>query len=260
MTAQPFGGPRYRNDLRQSVIGKLYPGSLEAACSLARNSERRHAVLAALSEPDRVAASRARSNLRRYAVANRLAGFITLTSRHAMSREMFATATRSLLRTVRANTPSFPYCWVVETGKRGRTHVHMLAPPGVSSLLESRWSHGVTAVEVAAGVEETRTLASYLAKDFASPSRSASLSRYSVARGYMPEFVTIEASGAEDFIGKAAMQLGTQPSVVERRSREGVGNALLAFWPDPTEETSVRLQRTTAARRSANVGYRTEQQ
>lgn len=188
----------------------LYPAAGEAGCSFQSSlrAERRYVPPGEAADPARAraeAARRARSKVRRYAAANLLDRFGTLTYGPpfcfdpAQARRDVAVFFRSL-RSELGGEP-FPYVWVPEWHKDGkRLHLHFALGDFVHwTLIRDVWGRGHVSVKRITGqrhnaprVEGARIAARYLSKYVAKTFETNDLGgrhRYEVAQGFQPEAV-----------------------------------------------------------------------
>ena len=200
---------RFRNELRPTLVaGRLFPAALEASGRVGGRSAGMSgpAAVPDKNEAARVAASRASTKIRLFAVANSLSVFLTATfvldprSAQWMKAEMAKFLTR-----LRRSMGKFPFLWVPERSESGRLHVHALLPPTVAARFADSWSHGGIDIEELSSVVDQRSVAAYMAKDFGSPILP---SRYYVARGFQPQGIPIEANSRGEFLKRAIHQLG----------------------------------------------------
>lgn len=148
------------------------------------------------------AARRARTQARRYAIANKCNKLTTLTQaeeyRTEDPLEMKARMDR-FCRVVFAYTGHpVPMLWVVERGEKGtkRLHIHVAHRVYLpKSVLRKAWSYGFVEarrIEVRGGLrEQCRVAASYLSKYLSKESERGGFGRhrYEVTQGFQPELV-----------------------------------------------------------------------
>jgi len=204
-----FGMTRQGDELRTNAVrGKVFPAAFEASAAIGRRHARSITACALPDDSeDRSAAYRARALVRRYAVANWLDGFTTLTFRNRLDPNDARDRCRShFKRLVRTGSP-FPYVWVVELDPR--PHIHALMSFSHARRAVDKWRHGfVDLPEQIASVPDLREAAGYLAKDFGdTPVRP----RYTAARGFQPESIPLSANTTEEFVAAASRQFQAEP-------------------------------------------------
>lgn len=183
-------------------------------------------------DPDRaaaVAAQRARGQMRRYCVRNRLNRLGTLTyatGNHdpALVREHLGEFFRAL-REVTGGKP-FPYIWIPEWHKTDHgLHAHFAVGKFVKRAhIAAAWDRGFFHIKLlsnlpvgSTSISEARRAAGYLskyvAKDIGDPARHVlGLHRYDVAQGFAPVPVSISGPTSEDVIFAASEEFGELPS------------------------------------------------
>jgi len=203
MNSSPFRTTRYGDELG-TFRGKLYPGALEAAGAV-RAPMARSSVASLTTEPNEDSAGhRARAIVRRYAVANCLDGFATLTVRRHISVDRLKEWGRATLKRLQRRCERFPYVWVIETTRR--PHIHCLAPRYIAEELIASWPHGHTDLAPTLGdVEQIRQKASYISKDFTT---TMIRPRYNRGRGFAPEVIEVHADSAEQFLARSEHLIG----------------------------------------------------
>jgi hypothetical protein len=178
----------------------------------------------------REAGRRARTEVRRYAAANRLNRLGTLTYRGAgcfdpqTVRRDAGRFFRGLSRALGGKR--FPYVWVPEWHPKGHgLHVHFAVGRFIGQrMMERTWGHGwvhivlIGDVPVGAGVlgesrKAGRYLAKYVGKDFAS-GRVAGLHRYEVGQGFQPRHEIFRGVTVELVLAAASDRMKEQPSYV----------------------------------------------
>jgi hypothetical protein len=189
-------------------------------------------------DPDRAAveaARRARTKIRRYAVANRLNRLGTLTYAGVGCHDpaelradvaSFFKGLRPALSGVR-----FPYVWVPEWHASGHgLHVHFAVGRYVpQTLIRSTWGRGHVHIKLLAdlpvgsgAVAEARLAARYLSKyvgkELDDGRRRAGLHRYEVAQGFQPERIALTGRTDDDVLEQASERMGGAPSIVWRSS------------------------------------------
>lgn len=211
----------------------VYPTAGEAGGSF-RSSYRRPTLYVppgSAADPERSraeAARRAKSKLRRYAAANTLDRFGTLTYRGkgchdpAQARVDVANFFRSL-RAELGGEP-FPYIWVPEWHKSGHgLHLHFALSQFVrQSVIADAWGHGfvsikrITGQRMGAGRRSSARiaagyLAKYVAKTFSTQDLGG-LHRYEVAQGFQPVAERLEGVSAYETLSAACELMGTRPA------------------------------------------------
>jgi hypothetical protein len=215
----------------------LYPDAGEAGGCLTRLGEP-GSTGAGGADPDRAAAEadrRARTKLRRYAVANRLNRFGTLTYAGAGCHDA-----RQLRRHVagffKALRPAldgkpFPYVWVPEWHPGGHgLHVHFAVGRYVPQpLIRSTWRRGRVDIRLigdlpvgSGALEEARVAARYLSKYIGKAvtdaRRISGLHRYEVAQGFQPERRALVGGTENEVLDRASDEMGAAPVTVWRSS------------------------------------------
>ncbi len=199
----------------------------------------------------KVAASRARTKVRRYCVANRTNRFWTLTYEGegchdpVVLRADLAQFFRGL-RDELGGKP-FPYVWVPEWHKTDHgLHAHFVVSRYINrKLIKAVWQrvpgHGfekgklIGDLGVGAGrVEEARIAARYIAKYMnkdVDVKHVLGLHRYDVAQGFQPKKITVHGPQLLEAIEKAAEAMGGYPARVSHSAQ----------WPDWTGPSAVAL-------------------
>lgn len=175
------------------------------------------------AEPDvahsaEVAVQRARGQMRRYSVANRLNRLGTLTYGPPFCRDprQLRSDVASFFVRLRASLggEAFPYLWVPELHKdRERWHVHFLVGRWIGrGAIESAWrGRGFVHIKLlgdlparSSGAAEARVAAKYASKYVAKDVEALDgLHRYEVAEGFQPERFSLGAKsddGAHDLL------------------------------------------------------------
>jgi len=224
-----------------AVTGYVYIAALEAVMRRTRGvaSGRRRPPTCpadASSHSKLVMMYRARARLRRYAVANALEGFVTLTTEGG---EALQRAVTGIIRRTRDRIGPFPYAWTLERGIAfGRLHAHLLAPWIPASSLASEWDLGFTDIKRLASSEERRTAAVYMARDF---DRPVMRQRYIPAKGYKPEATPVAAHTRDEFVAIATDLIGstTSPRVLGPPADDPmlVTGQVLLEWDDPPKDS-----------------------
>ncbi|MCU1369974.1 MAG: hypothetical protein JWO77_1168 [Ilumatobacteraceae bacterium] len=193
------------------------------------------------------AGRRARREIRRYCVSNRLNRLGTLTYRgegchdEAQLRVDLGEFFRSMRRMLGGDP--LPYVWVPEWHKSGHgLHVHFAVGRYVKrSVIEASWGRGFVHIKllgdlpVGSGkLEESRRaagyLAKYVAKDFREKGRTGGLHRYEVAQGFKPVGVRLWAPTREGVLAVAAEHMGRQPGHVWCSDQEKDWQGPPAVW------------------------------
>ena len=198
-----------------------------------------------------MAASRARTKVRRYCVANRTNRFWTLTYEGegchdpAVLRDDLGQFFRGL-RNELGGKP-FPYVWVPEWHKTDHgLHAHFVVGRYINrTLIKAVWQrvpgHGfekgrlIGDLGVGAGrVEEARIAARYIAKYMnkdVDVKHVLGLHRYDVAQGFQPKKITVHGPQLLEAIEKASELMGGYPARVSTSNE----------WPDWTGPSAVAL-------------------
>lgn len=233
----------------------LYPDAREAGGSFTSALEHVWVPAGAASNPTRAAeeaARRARGKVRRYAAANRLNRFGTLT--YGPPRETDPARVRKhvglFFRGLREGLGgrALPYVWVPELHKDGvHFHLHYAVNRFVSrGVIGSAWTRGIYDIRlisdlpVGSGVVEearvaARYLSKYVSKAFTDPTaRPPGMHRYDVARGFQPSTRLLTGRTREEVLDQACAALRSEPSRVWLSDEhEGWGGppAVWAQWP-----------------------------
>ena len=201
-------------------------------------------------DPDRAAAEasrRARSKIRRYAVANRLNRLGTLTYAGEGCHEPMKTRAHvaSFFKTLRPalGGEAFPYVWVPEWHNSGHgLHVHFAVGRYVpQTLIRDTWARGhvhikllgdlpVGSGSVAEAKVAARYLCKYVGKEFEDERRQSGLHRYEVAQGFQPERITLTGRTDDDVLGQAAERMGAAPATLWRSSDVEGWHGPPAIW------------------------------
>lgn len=266
------GGCSSRLDTRTQLVGgwdhprsgHLYPTAGEA--SLALVPRQRCESSGGRNHPPDVeanrarAASRARSRVRRYCVANKVRFMWTLTFNGAQidrpsNRAVAVAAGVAFVRRLREagvfkTGQSVPYVLVAEPHKDGHWHLHFgVAQYVPKARMERIWGHGFVgapkgrprAIGLAGvrvrrgGHAQERAMAGYLAKyvgkDF--KDETAGAHRYEVGQGCQPESVAFAAQTEVEWLAQAIDLMGGAPSSVWRSDFESRGPpSMTAVWDD----------------------------
>lgn len=211
----------------------LYPSAGEAGYSFQSSvrAPRMYSPPGSAADPARAraeAARRARSKVRRYAAANLLDRFGTLTYAGegchdpAQARTDVAAFMRGL-RSELGGKP-FPYVWVPEWHKSGHgLHLHFAVSQYVRhSLIADVWGHGFISIKRITGkrhgappVEGARIAARYLSKYVAKTFDSEDLGgrhRYEVAQGFQPETMRFTGTSSGEVLGAACDVMQARPA------------------------------------------------
>jgi hypothetical protein len=210
----------------------VYPQAREAAGShfgLYHSGERRWVPAGEGANPERsaqVAASRARTAVRRYCAANRLNRLGTLTYAGEGCHDPLAMRGHvgEFFRNLRSakRGDHFPYLWVPELHPGGHgLHVHFACGEFIGrGLIEKAWGRGFIKIKLigdlpvsSTAVDEARIAARYLAKytgkDFGKL-REMGLHRYDCAQRFQPQKLVIEGS-LGDVYSQACELMGGMP-------------------------------------------------
>lgn len=182
------------------------------------------------------AARRARAGLRRFAKANSLTSFVTLTT--PATRPMSPDDPRldGFIRRLRrrgfANRP-FPWVRVVEPHADGaRHHAHLLVPPVTRFEIMQCWEAGaITDLRQLKTREEISRVASYVSKGFAQ-SVCAGRHRYERAQGFAPRVETASFAHHAEALAWLTTEMGCSPTVFLMPVDPGSGRppSLVAQW------------------------------
>ena len=208
----------------------LYPQAAEGGGCFVPTLRAERVPGGAGSDPGRAqveAGRRARAKLRRYAAANRLNRFWTLTYAGAgcFDQEELRWDVAGFFRALRRELgEAFPYVWVPEWHPGGHgLHVHFAVGRFVrQTLIKEVWGRGIVHgkligdLPVGSGaLEEARVAAGYLAKYVSkniADQRIPHLHRYEVAQGFQPERLPLQADSQEAVVGLASEQMGSEPT------------------------------------------------
>jgi hypothetical protein len=179
----------------------------------------------------RVAASRARTTVRRYCTSNRLnrLGTLTYAGNGCHEPEALRQHLGEFFKNLRAGLGGhpFPYVWVPEWHKTDHgLHAHFACAQFIKrSLIEEAWGRGFVHIKLlgdlpsgSSTVDEARRagryLSKYMDKDFGRV-RSMGLHRYDRAQGFEPKKILVHGSSYEDaYHGVCAAMGGEQPEKV----------------------------------------------
>jgi len=178
---------------------------------------------------ERVAASRARTAVRRYCAANRTNRFGTLTYGNGGCRDpkQVRRDVGEFFRNLRMGLGGrpLPYVWVPEFHADGeRFHVHFAVARYIRrSLIEDAWGRRHVHIKLlgdlpvgSSEVDEARQSARYLSKYFGKDMgscRELGLHRYDVAQGFKPRQVKLFSADLRGVIGDACDLMGGRPQV-----------------------------------------------
>lgn len=210
----------------------LYPTAGEASgCFVAVGQRRGRGVRGAAADPDRAvleAGRRARGAVRRYAAANGLTRFGTLTYRgegcfdqRALRRDL-----GEFFRTVRAELGGgpIPYLWVPEWHKAHGLHAHFaLDRFAHQRMLTEAWGRGHVSIKRLSGApsgsqgwQGARIAAGYLSKYLTKTfddveedkKRLVGLHRYDRAQGFDPPVIRLRGTSMAELLGQAREVMG----------------------------------------------------
>lgn len=199
--------------------GRVFPQVGEAVAVLRSNQpSQKKGTGCSPDENRRRAARRARTQVRRYCVANRLRRLVTLTyappfcTDHDQVVNDVAQFVRRLRKAL--HVEAFPYVWVPELHKDGqRYHVHVVIDRFVpKAVVAECWGHGFVDVRQIRNNGEgngtaMRRVAGYVAKYVAKTyeDEAGGRHRYEVGQGFQPISLELTAPRPEAFAGLAAM-------------------------------------------------------
>ena len=186
----------------------------------------------------KVAASRARTAVRRYCVANRTNRFGTLTYRGTGCHdpEQLRSDLGEFFRRLRTaiGGQRFAYVWVPEWHHTDHgLHAHFACGRYIErSLIEEAWGHGFIKIKLLGNlpvgsttVDEARVAARYLSKylnkDF-EERRALGLHRYDCAQGFQPRRIVLPGPSLGEALTRACEIMGGRPS----------SYSTSAEWPD----------------------------
>jgi hypothetical protein len=211
--------------------GRVFPQVGEAVAVPNTDPQKRESRGGCTPEENiRRAARRARTQVRRYCVANRLFRMWTLTygadkGPRATTHDQVVNDLGNFVRQLRKSfpgAPKFAYVWVPELHKDGvHYHVHFLVDRFIPhSVMEKAWGHGWVGVpkgkdrhgQQIRGKGATRRAAGYASKYVgkAYEDRSAGRHRYECAQGFQPVSLEIRAEQLTSFLGIASAWFGGQ--------------------------------------------------
>jgi hypothetical protein len=181
-------------------------------------------------ESRRVAARRARTQVRRYCAANRLNRFATLTYAPPFCRdprglrEHMGRFFRTLRRQLGGD--ALPYLWTGELHADGlRWHAHFAVGRYVAQKkIESAWPYGFVHIKLlgdlpygSVALDQARVAARYLSKyvgkSFAEQRQG--LHRYEVAQGFAPRREGARGRSSEEVLAWAAARMGRTADLVQ---------------------------------------------
>jgi hypothetical protein len=207
----------------------LYPSAGEAGCSFQSSvrSPRCYVPPGSAADPARAraeAARRARSKVRRYAAANLLDKFGTLTYAGTGCHDPGEARTHvaSFMRSLRSELGGepFPYVWVPEWHKSGHgLHLHFALGQYVKQgTIHDVWGRGFVSIKRITGqrhraprVEGARIAARYLSKYVAKTFESDDLGgrhRYEVGQGFQPQAVRFTGNSDDEVLDHAVEVMG----------------------------------------------------
>jgi hypothetical protein len=210
----------------------LFPDAGEAFASF-HSADRRcgSGVGGDPEESRRVAARRARGQVRRYCAANRLNRLATLTYRGEGCHDP-----RDLRRDVGGffrrlrqgiGGTAFPYLWTGEWHQTGHgLHAHFAVGRFVPrTKIEDAWPHGFVHIKLlgdlpyaASSLDQARRAARYLSKYVgkAFAEQGHGLHRYEVAQGFAPRCEGIRGRTCEEVVAWAEERMGRAADFVQR--------------------------------------------
>ena len=206
--------------------GRVFPQVGEAVAVLRTNASPEKKGTGCTPEENlRRAARRARTQVRRYCVANRLRRLITLTYRppFCTSHDQVVKDVGLFIRHLRKSLGiegRFAYVWVPELHKDGqRYHVHVVVDRFIPKrMVEEAWGHGFVDVreirnQGKAGNkgEAMRRVAGYVAKYVGKSyddQGAGGRHRYEVGQGCQPISLELTAPRTDVFRGLAALSFG----------------------------------------------------
>lgn len=232
----------------------LYPDAGEASGCFVPGYQRRGAgVRGFAADPERAAVEagrRARSQVRRYAAANSLTRFGTLTyaGEGCFDQRMLRLDLAEFIRGVRGKLGGkrFAYLWVAESHKSHGLHAHFaLDRFAQQSMLASVWGRGYVSIKRLSGARAGATdwqaariaagyLSKYVTKTFDDAEedkrRLFGLHRYDRAQGFDPKVVRLRGSSEVDVLRQACELMGG-PWVRDWFSDQAMGwRAPPSYW------------------------------
>ena len=172
-------------------------------------------------------AFRARAQLRRYAVHNRLELFATCTyAKPAESLDQALADSARLVRKLRDASKGNPLPWirVIEGLRRDeRIHLHFLLPTSTSDALTDSWPHGRVDEGHRMSVEDIRCTALYISKTFFTETMKGR-QRYGCAQGFAPERIRLSHDDRESLLRDVFATMGGQPLTFND------GPSIALFW------------------------------
>jgi hypothetical protein len=222
---------RLRRLEQAAWVLNVYPTAGEASgCFLAVGARRGGGGVRGLAaDPERAALEagrRARGVVRRYAAANALTRFGTLTYRGegCFDQEALRADLAEFFRRVRAELGPVPYLWVPEWHKTHGLHAHFaLDRFAHQQMLQRVWGHGYVGIKRLSGArsgdgswQAARVASGYLAKyvtktfedDAEDKRRLFGLHRYERAEGFNPPVRRLRGSSMADLLGQACHIMG----------------------------------------------------
>jgi hypothetical protein len=206
--------------------GRVYPQVGEAVAVLRSDGiPQKKGGHCTPEENRRRAARRAKTQVRRYCVANRLRRLVTLTygppfcTSHDQVVRDVGDFIRKLRRVLGLKGP-IPYVWVPELHKDGqRYHVHVVVDRFLPKpVLRQCWPHGFVDIREVrnrgrAKGEAMRRVAGYVAKYVSKTYEDggAGRHRYEVGQGCQPVSLELEASRPGTFARLASLHFGGHP-------------------------------------------------
>lgn len=211
----------------------LFPDAGEASCVFrpSLRPKRVYVPRGYAADPLRAraeAARRARTRMRRYAVANRLdrKGTLTYAPPFCFDPRQAREDVARFMRSIRAELGGkpFPYVWVPEWHKdEERLHLHFGVGRYVrQTLIRDVWGHGYVSInrrpstrhgapEIEASRVAAGYLSKYLSKTFDRPDLGG-LHRYEVAQGFQPRAIEFIGTHEGQVLDAGCEVMGSRPS------------------------------------------------
>lgn len=241
------------NQLRSEWSFRLVPDAFEGggAWITPRRADRSYVRAGQAADSSRSrheAGRRARTLMRRYAVANRCDKMITLTfAEECHDRDRFVSCLHAFwldLRTALGGSP-FPYAWVPEWHKSHGLHAHAAVSQYIPfTLIRDVWGRGRVRIERMSGapVGQSRSivaeraricaryLAKYIGKALDDDRRDLGRHRYEVAQGFQPPSVRIVGATRDEVYAQACELMGDAAERLWFSPDDAAFTAMWASW------------------------------